>query len=67
MARSAYRLFESNPYHSSLKFKKLELHDDIWSVRVAGSYRAVGVRRGDAILWIFIGSHADYDKLLEPL
>jgi hypothetical protein len=36
-ARAAYRLFLEAPHHSSLKFKKLPPHDDIWSVRIAGS------------------------------
>jgi hypothetical protein len=27
-------------------------------------YRALGVRRDDTIVWFWIGSHADYDKLL---
>jgi hypothetical protein len=30
-------------------------------------YRAVGVVDGDTVIWFWIGSHADYDKLLEYL
>lgn len=63
-ARSAYRLFKSDPHHPSLRFKKLPPYDDLWSVRITGDYRAIGRRRGEVILWFFIGSHADYDKLL---
>jgi Txe/YoeB family toxin of Txe-Axe toxin-antitoxin module len=66
-ARQAYRLFSSDPYHSSLRFKKLPPHDDIWSARINAGYRAVGRREGDAIVWFFIGSHADYDRLLSRL
>jgi hypothetical protein len=63
-ARAAYRLFKSDPNHPSLRFKKLPPHADLWSVRVTDDYRALGRRRGDVILWFFIGSHADYEKLL---
>jgi mRNA-degrading endonuclease RelE of RelBE toxin-antitoxin system len=62
-AREAYKLFKSNPSHPSLKFKKLPPHADLWSVRVNNDYRAIGRRRGDLILWFFIGSHADYNKV----
>lgn len=34
------------------------------SVRVALGYRALGVVRGKDILWFWIGSHADYDRLV---
>jgi hypothetical protein len=29
--------------------------------------RAVSVMDGDTVIWYLIGSHADYDKLLEQL
>ena len=66
-ARQAYRLFAADPHHPSLKFKKLPPHEDLWSARVSNNYRTIGRRRGDVIVWFFIGSHADYDKLLERL
>ena len=49
-AREAYGLFAANPSHPSLKFKKLPLHDDLWSGRVSNNYRAIGRWRGDVIL-----------------
>ena len=66
-ARSAYALFRADPHHPSLHFKKLPPHDDIWSVRISASYRALGRWRGEVIVWFFIGSHADYERLLERL
>jgi hypothetical protein len=40
----------------------------LWSVRNSDSYRAVGVRKGEnEIVRFFIGTHADYDKLLANL
>ena len=64
-AHSAYQLFKADPKHPSLRFKKLPPHTDLWSVRITNDYRAIGRWRGDVVLWFFIGSHADYEKLLE--
>lgn len=67
-ARQAYRQFVANPNHPGLKFKRLESEAPLWSVRISDSYRAVGVRDpDDTIVWFFIGSHADYDRLLRTL
>jgi hypothetical protein len=66
-ARRAYRLFKNNPDHPSLQFKKLPPYEDIWSVRINAQYRAVGQRSNQAIVWFFIGTHAEYDALLSRL
>ncbi len=34
----------------------------IWSVRVTISVRAVGARDGDMIVWVWIGSHNEFDS-----
>jgi len=36
----------------------------LYSVLVARGYRAVGKRDDNAMLWFWLGSHADHDKLL---
>jgi plasmid maintenance system killer protein len=56
-----------NPHHPGLKFKKLPPHEDLWSVRINNHYRAIGRIHGDVILWFFVGSHTDYDKLIARL
>lgn len=66
-AREAYRLFRLNPAHPGLHFKKVYADPPIYSARIGISYRAVGVLDGDAIVWYWIGSHADYDELLKHL
>jgi hypothetical protein len=64
-ARAAYRLFRQNPYHPGLQFKQVSPNRPIYSVRVSTDYRALGRREDDnTIVWYWIGSHADYDKLL---
>ena len=40
-ARRAYRLFQSNPAHPGLYFKKLEGEDNIYSARIGLEHRAL--------------------------
>lgn len=61
-ARRAYQLFQQDPHHPSLRFKKLQGYDSIWSVRINEQYRAVGERDGDTIEWAWIGSHNEFDS-----
>lgn len=63
-ARQAYRLFIENSHHPSLRFKPIHLTRPIYSVRIGLDYRAVGIRDGDNIIWYWVGSHAEYDKLI---
>lgn len=62
-ARAAWRVFEQSPEHPSLRFKKLQSRHDLWSVRINEQYRAVGVRTGDTIEWLWIGTHNEFDNL----
>ena len=63
-ARRAYRAFQQNPHHPSLRFKSVHPMRPVYSARISSDYRAVGVLDGDEIIWYWIGSHGDYDKLL---
>jgi hypothetical protein len=63
-AKRAYRLFSSNPAHPGLQFKKLEGEDDIYSARIGLEYRALAVKKRDRIVWYWIGSHSEYDRLV---
>lgn len=66
-ANESYRLFRENPSHPGLRFKQVHDSPPTYSVRVGIGYRAVGVLDADAIVWFWIGSHADYDKLIASL
>jgi hypothetical protein len=61
-AREAFRLFRDNPAHPGLCFERLRGDPESWSVRVTRGYRAVGWRRGDTVVWYWIGSHAQFDR-----
>jgi hypothetical protein len=60
-ARKAYRLWVENPFHPSLHFKCINQEENIWSVRVTRSYRAIGILDKGTITWFWIGSHDDYE------
>jgi mRNA-degrading endonuclease RelE of RelBE toxin-antitoxin system len=66
-AREAYKKFIDDPHHPSLQFKKVHTNRPIFSARININYRVIGVRDDDEIVWFWIGSHADYDKLLKTL
>ena len=62
-ALRAYTLFTENPSHPSLRFKKLAGYERVCSVRINEQYRAVGERNGETVIWVWIGSHNDFDNL----
>lgn len=66
-ARQAYRCFQENPNHPSLQFKRVHIAQPIYSARVNLDYRVLGVREGSEMIWFWIGSHEEYDKLLTHL
>lgn len=62
LANKNYELLKLNPRHPSLQLKRVE---DLWSVRVGSHYRALGIDAPGGIQWIWIGSHANYDKFMD--
>ncbi len=63
-AKRAYRLFQADPAHPGLHFKKLEGEEDIYSVLIGLAYRALAVMRKGRAVWYWIGSHSEYDRLV---
>ena len=61
LADKNYSLLKENPKHPSLQFKKV---GRFWSVRVGARYRALAIDVDEGLLWFWIGSHADYDDLI---
>ena len=64
-ARKNYRLLEADPGHPSIRFKKLKgKQPPVWSARVGGDYRALALEKDGVLFWFWIGSHAEYDRLV---
>jgi hypothetical protein len=64
LADKVYGIWRNDPEHGSLHFKKLAGHDALWSVRIGRQYRALARRNGDLVVWVWIGHHAEYDRLV---
>lgn len=64
LADKNYALLKVNPRHASLHFKKIGKRQQLWSVRVGEHYRALGSEKPEGVVWFWIGTHAEYDKLL---
>jgi hypothetical protein len=67
IARKNYGLWQQNPSHPSLEFKRVHPRRPIYSVRVGTGWRALGTREGEVMLWFWIGSHNAYEKLIDQL
>ena len=66
-AKEAYKQFQQDPFHPSLRFKRIHSTRPIYSVRINIDYRAVGIQNENELIWFWIGSHEDYSKLLRNL
>jgi hypothetical protein len=64
LAVKNYRLWQRDPHHASLHFRRLKGSPDRFTVRVGDHYRALGRVTADTVTWVWIGSHADYDRLV---
>ena len=61
VARRNYRLLIANPQSPALHFKKV---GKFWSVRAGLDYRALAVEDGRDFIWVWIGKHDEYDRLI---
>lgn len=61
LADKNFELLEADPLHPSLRLKKI---GEYRSARVGLRYRALAVEVPEGLLWFWIGSHSDYDRLL---
>jgi hypothetical protein len=61
LARKNYELLKENPRHPSLSFKKV---GKLWSARVGDNHRALAMEDDDGYVWVWIGSHEEYDRLI---
>jgi mRNA-degrading endonuclease RelE of RelBE toxin-antitoxin system len=62
LADKNYELLKSDRRHPSLHLKRI---GELWSVRVGDHYRALAVDdEPGGLYWIWIGTHAEYDKIV---
>ena len=59
LAFKNFALWQTNPRHPSLQFKKVGAY---WSVRIGRDYRALATLEGESFRWFWIGSHQEYER-----
>lgn len=60
-ADAAFALLRADPRHPSLRLKRV---GDFWSARIDIAHRALAVADGDDFIWVWIGTHDDYNRLI---
>jgi len=61
LADRSYSILKTDSSHPSLHLKKT---GSLWSVRVGVHYRALATEVEGDLVWFWLGSHADYDRLV---
>ena len=61
LADRCYEILQQDPRYPSLHLKKV---GRFWSVRIGLHYRALAIEENSDIVWFWIGSHAEYNQLL---
>ena len=62
VARKNFQLLKVSPSHPSLHFKKV---GKLWSVRAGLNHRALAVEDGRDFIWVWIGAHDEYTRLIK--
>lgn len=61
LADKSFKLLKENPRHPSLHFKRI---GRLRSVRVSAHHRALATESGEDLVWFWIGSHDEYERLV---
>jgi Txe/YoeB family toxin of Txe-Axe toxin-antitoxin module len=62
-----YQLWSKDPFHNSIKFKKILSDPSVWSARCGRNHRALGVMDEDTVIWFFVGVHDEYERVIKTL
>jgi len=61
LANKSFALLKEDPSHPSLHFQKV---GKLWSARVGAAHRALAVPDGDDFVWVWIGTHDEYERMI---
>ena len=64
LSHKNFQLLKANPRRPSLHFKKI---GNFWSVRIGLDYRALALEDNDDLIWVWIGSHDDYERMIKEM
>jgi hypothetical protein len=60
-ADKAFALLRKDSMHPSLRFKRIGA---FWSARVDAGHRALAVEDGEDFIWVWIGPHDEYERIV---
>lgn len=61
LADKSFQLMKEIPRHPSLQFKKV---GSFWSARVGLAHRVLAVEDGADLIWVWIGNHDGYERII---
>jgi mRNA-degrading endonuclease RelE of RelBE toxin-antitoxin system len=61
LADKSFERLKKNPKHPSLQLKKV---GGFWSARVGLAFRALAVEDDTDLIWVWIGSHDEYERVI---
>jgi len=64
ISKRKFEILKTNPLHPSLHFKKA---GKFWSVRAGLNHRALAVEDGSDFIWVWIGNHDEYERILKGM
>jgi len=62
IAKRNFQLLKADPSHPSLHFKKV---GKFWSARIGLAYRALAIQDKEDFIWVWIGTHDDYTRIID--
>lgn len=61
-AEDSFELLKNDPWHPSLHFRRV---GRLWSARAGIGYRALAYEDGKDFIWVWIGPHDEYMRMIK--
>jgi hypothetical protein len=63
-AKQTYHGWKADPFNPQFSFKQMNSKRAVFSIRIALKYRALAIKQNNTKIWFWIGSHEDYNNLV---
>jgi len=62
ISKKNFELLKTDSSHPSIHFKKV---GKFWSARIGLDYRALAIEDGEDFIWVWIGTHDEYERMIK--
>lgn len=62
ISKRTFSFLKTNPSYPSLHFKKVGI---FWSVRIGVNFRALAIKYEEDFIWVWIGTHDEYERMIK--